>query len=67
MKLLADENIATSTVRMLKKTGHEVKNHRDLKFTAKKDEFILSLAKKQERVILTLDKDFGSHNQRKRF
>lgn len=60
MKLLADENIAASTIKMLKKRGYDLKDRNDLKFTGKKDEFIINLAKSRNRVIITLDKDFGN-------
>lgn len=60
MKFLADENIALSTVNLLKKSGYDLKDHKELNFTGQKDEVVINLAKKQGRIIITLDKDFGN-------
>lgn len=58
MKFLADENIAGSTIQMLKDSGYDIKDHRELKLTSQKDEIVIKKAKDQKRIIITLDKDF---------
>lgn len=60
MRFLADENIACSTINMLKKSGYDVKDHKELRLTGKKDEVVIKKANDQERIIITLDKDFGN-------
>lgn len=45
MRFLADENIAGSTICMLKESGYDVKDHKELKLTGKKDEAVIKKAK----------------------
>ncbi|MCD6521336.1 DUF5615 family PIN-like protein [Candidatus Calescamantes bacterium] len=58
MKLLADENIPLEICEKLCQEGIDVKS---ITLTRKgaKDKEIIALAEKEERIILTFDKDFG--------
>lgn len=60
MRFLADENIAYSTICMLKELGYDIRDHKELKLTGKKDEAVIKKANDQELIIITLDKDFGN-------
>jgi predicted nuclease of predicted toxin-antitoxin system len=58
MKLLADENIPLETVELLEESGYDVlsilRNHSGIS-----DSEIIRLSNKEERLIITFDKDFG--------
>jgi len=58
MRLLADENVPLKAVLMLRKKGHDVLSVCE-SMPGNIDEFILELAEKDDRIILTFDKDFG--------
>ena len=60
LKFLADENVAPRVVEALKKEGFDVTSIFERKLTKSSDEIILKLARKEKRVILTHDKDFGN-------
>lgn len=60
LKLLADENIAPRVVRALRQEKFNILSVYEEKLSGISDEKILKIAKKQKRVILTHDKDFGS-------
>jgi predicted nuclease of predicted toxin-antitoxin system len=60
MHFLADENIARSTVVLLRSLGHNVKDAKEEKWFGFPDERLARIAKRQNRIILTLDKDFGN-------
>ena len=63
MKFLADENIARTIVQQLRKEGFDVKTLQEIGLSDKK---VLELALKEERIILTNDKDFAAfHRHRK--
>jgi len=59
MKFLTDENIAASVVQLLQTHGHEVKVVQHAGLTGAEDDFLIRLAIKEERIIVTHDKDFG--------
>ena len=59
MKFLADENIASSVVKALRKAGYDVKDIKEEKMQRAKDTAILTMALQENRIILTHDKDFG--------
>ena len=58
MKLMADEGVDKPIVDALRKAGFDVayilESHQGAE-----DDYILNLANKQERILLTQDKDFG--------
>jgi len=58
MHFLADENFPSSAVAKLKAAGHDIVWVRAAA-PGSKDEDILALAVREERIILTFDKDFG--------
>lgn len=60
LKILADENVAPSVVEALQKEGFNVFSIYEEKLSGASDEEILKLAKKEKRIILTHDKDFGN-------
>jgi predicted nuclease of predicted toxin-antitoxin system len=59
MKLLADENIALSSIQLLKTLGLDVKTLRDYGKGGSRDKDVAELAISEERMILTQDLDFG--------
>lgn len=60
MKFLTDENIAVSVVRSLRQAGFDVKDAKEQKLHGTSDTELLSIAHKENRIILTHDKDFGN-------
>jgi predicted nuclease of predicted toxin-antitoxin system len=58
MRLLADESCDFSVVRALRGAGHDVIAVAEL-FSSLDDSLILDLALREQRVLLTEDKDFG--------
>ena len=58
LRFLADESCDHAVVRALTSLGHEVLPVAELSPTAD-DETVISLARREERVLLTEDKDFG--------
>jgi predicted nuclease of predicted toxin-antitoxin system len=58
MRFLADENFSSNAVAKLKAAGHDIVWVRTAA-PGSKDEDILALAVREERIILTFDKDFG--------
>ncbi len=59
MKILVDENIAWRTTDALRKNGHDVLSVHEAGLSGSSDEIILEIAVKQQRIVLTHDKDFG--------
>lgn len=60
LKILADENIALRVVAALRNEGIDVLSIYEEKLSGASDGEVLKLAKKEKRIILTHDKDFGS-------
>jgi len=58
MRFLADENVPGDAVVQLEAAGHDIVWVRTVA-PGSKDEHILALAAREERIILTFDKDFG--------
>lgn len=58
MRFLADESCDFAVVRILRETGHDVVTVRDLSRGAT-DEEVIDLAVRENRILLTEDKDFG--------
>jgi predicted nuclease of predicted toxin-antitoxin system len=65
MRLLADENIDPALVAWLRGQGHDVMAVREA-IPGATDRHVLDLAAKNERVLLTEDKDFGEMLFRRR-
>jgi predicted nuclease of predicted toxin-antitoxin system len=59
MKLLANENVPDHLVRTLEQRGHDVKWIREAAPGAT-DGTVLDMAQRENRIVLTLDKDFGA-------
>lgn len=59
MRILADENIPVSAVKFLKANGHDVITLPDIGKTGIPDSEVAEIGEKADRVILTLDLDFG--------
>lgn len=57
MRLLADENIPLRAVQLLREMGHDVLSICEIA-PKTSDEDVLELAEKDERILLTFDKDF---------
>ena len=60
MKFLADENVAPRVITVLRKERFNVLSVYEEQLSGASDEKILGFAKKQKRIILTHDKDFGN-------
>lgn len=58
MNFLADENIPSSLVRALRGAGHTVKDLKEERLFGIHDKKVIELARKENRIILTYDKDF---------
>lgn len=58
MRFLADESCDSAVVRALRDAGHDVSAISEFNRAAK-DETVLQLARSEDRVLLTEDKDFG--------
>jgi predicted nuclease of predicted toxin-antitoxin system len=59
MRLLANENFPLAAVRALREAGHEVAWIREVD-AGSSDDAVLARAVREERVLLTFDKDFGA-------
>lgn len=59
MRLLADENIATSVIASLRTDGHDVESIRDTA-PGVTDEVVIRMARQSKRIIDTHDRDFGN-------
>lgn len=60
MKFLADMGISQSTVMWLRGNGHDAIHIRDAAMKSAPDLEIVAKAKKEERIVLTCDLDFGT-------
>ena len=59
MKFLADMGISNSTVKFLEQTGHDAIHIRDAGMKCSLATEIIAKAKKEDRIVLTCDLDFG--------
>jgi len=57
-KLLADENIPRTTITLLRERGYDIASVYELK-PGMSDEEVVELAVREQRIIMTFDKDFG--------
>lgn len=60
MKFLADECIYIATIRLLRDLGYDVITIKELNLNSLSDEKVLGLAKKENRLLVTFDQDFGN-------
>ncbi len=59
-KFLADENVSRSLTNFLRKLGYDIKDIKEERLFGILDEEIIRLAKKEDRIIITHDKEFGN-------
>jgi predicted nuclease of predicted toxin-antitoxin system len=59
MKIKLDENIGRRGIELLKAAGHDVLTVRDQGLQGAHDEALFKVCAEEERVLLTLDHDFG--------
>lgn len=59
MKIKLDENIGRRGVELLKLAGHDVATVRDQNLQGARDETLFDVCAGEERVLITLDHDFG--------
>lgn len=60
MKFLADQDVYQPTVNFLRAIGHDVVCVREIGMARASDEEILKQAHREQRILLTRDKDFGA-------
>lgn len=60
LRFLADENISSSLVRVLRKNDYDVKDIKEEKLFGIEDKEVLELAFKENRTVITHDKDFAN-------
>jgi len=60
MKFLADECIYVATVKLLRDLGYDVISIKELNLSSLSDEKVLELAKKENRLLITFDQEFGN-------
>lgn len=58
MRLLADENVASTVVTALRKAGHDIVDVKREQWFSKSDKELVIYASRERRIILTHDKDF---------
>jgi predicted nuclease of predicted toxin-antitoxin system len=61
MKFLVDENVPSRTVGELRALSHDVADVRGTADEGSSDDFIWSLAQREQRVLITTDKGFVEH------
>jgi predicted nuclease of predicted toxin-antitoxin system len=59
MRILTDETVARSTVKMLREAEHDVVDVKEAGLAGSTDSHVAALAREQRRVIVTHDKHFG--------
>lgn len=59
LKFLIDENVGQSIIRYLKENGYDVIVTADRELNGREDRFLLEYAFRENRIIVTNDKDFG--------
>jgi len=60
IKFLTDENIAASLIKAIRKRGYDVKDIKEERLFGIEDNKILKIASKENRIVLTHDKDFAN-------
>ncbi|MBI1354800.1 MAG: hypothetical protein GC160_10665 [Acidobacteria bacterium] len=61
VKILLDENIPRSTAAALRELGHDVREICGSDLAGAPDRFVWDLAQREDRVLVTTDKDFAVH------
>jgi predicted nuclease of predicted toxin-antitoxin system len=59
VKIKIDENISTSGVNLLRRSGHDVATVRDEGLQGSSDDQIFQTCVAEQRTLITLDRDFG--------
>lgn len=59
MKFLADQDVWAVTSQFLRSQGHDVLTVSELNLSRAEDEELLTIARKQGRLMITRDRDFG--------
>lgn len=60
LKLLTDENVLPRIVSFLRKKGIDVVDVKERRWHGNEDKYLMEVANKEKRVILTHDADFGT-------
>lgn len=60
MKFLLDEGLSPRVTLLLREAGHDAEHVRDLGLASASDPVVLDAALASQRVLLTLDTDFGA-------
>ncbi len=60
MKFLLDQDIYALTARFLVDAGYDVITAKEIGMSRASDEEILQLAQKQQRILITRDRDYGN-------
>ncbi len=59
MRFLANENFPDPSIQLLRAAQHDVRSIRE-EFAGATDEHVIELAQKDDRIILTFDRDYGT-------
>lgn len=59
MKILTDQDVYATTLRLLRDLGHDVVSAADLGMERATDEELLAFSRKEKRCFVTRDRDFG--------
>jgi predicted nuclease of predicted toxin-antitoxin system len=59
VKIKADENISASGVNLLRENGHDVATVREQGLNGSPDDHIFRVCTSEQRILVTLDRDFG--------
>lgn len=60
VKFLTDENVSPKVVKAMRAKGYDIKDIKEEKLFGISDHQVLTLAKKENRAIITYDKDFAN-------
>lgn len=60
MRVLTDENISPAVARSLRRAGHEVRDVKEEGWHGRTDEWLMRRARRERRVIISEDLDFGN-------
>lgn len=60
LKLLTDENVSPRVLLFLRENGFDVLDVKESDFNGTSDSFLLDLAHKEQRFVMTHDSDFGT-------
>ena len=62
MRFLADENIPKSLIGAIRRKGHSIMDLKEENLLGISDDQLIKIAKNEERIIITFDKDFSDLN-----